>query len=336
MTSNPNNVLLMEDPFLREIKLHSIFWPHGMEKRQKFYKNPLTGKNPSARFVHYTSAEAALNIIRSKRIWMRNATCMTDYSEVQHGFSILREFFVNQENLKAFTGVLDAFFEGAALEAIKLFDQWWRDIQFNTYITSISEHDDSEDVRGRLSMWRAFGGNVARVALVLKIPWKMESDNLPNLFFSPVAYLSKDDVHKEIDMVIKNIRENAEFLKLLSRAQIIDAVFSMLLTSVLCLKHEGFHEEREWRVIHAPRRTPSSIMESSTEVIKGVPQIVYKIPLDSNLLQDISLPKLFDRVIIGPSPYPWAMYEAFTHALTEAGIVDAGAHVFTSNIPIRA
>lgn len=41
------------------------------------------------RFVHYTSADAALKIIRSKRIWMRNdqiaATLLEDsFEETEH------------------------------------------------------------------------------------------------------------------------------------------------------------------------------------------------------------------------------------------------------------
>ena len=37
----------------------------------------------------------------------------------------------------------------------------------------------------------------------------------------------------------------------------------MLVAGVTCLKHEGFHEEREWRVLYAPNRTASPLMEHS-------------------------------------------------------------------------
>jgi hypothetical protein len=50
-----------------------------------------------ARFVHYTSAESALSIIKSKHLWMRNTTCMTDFREVQHGFDILARFFFDEQ-----------------------------------------------------------------------------------------------------------------------------------------------------------------------------------------------------------------------------------------------
>jgi hypothetical protein len=58
-------------------QLERIFMPMAFEQREEFH-----ARDSSARFVHYTSAEAALSIIRSKRIWMRNTTCMADYREV--------------------------------------------------------------------------------------------------------------------------------------------------------------------------------------------------------------------------------------------------------------
>src|SRR6266567_245121 len=160
-------------------RLESIFSPHAVSQMQEFFK-----KQPDqtqARFVHYTSAEAALRIIGSKRIWMRNVTCMSDYSEVQHGFRILNNIFSEPSKRKIFDEALDACAPGAAAEAIKLFNSWWADISLNTYITSISEHDEKEDRHGRLSMWRAFGGNVARVAIVFKVSSSLLNAGVFNL-----------------------------------------------------------------------------------------------------------------------------------------------------------
>jgi hypothetical protein len=44
---------------------------------------------------------------------------------------------------------------------------------------------------------------------------------------------------------------------------------------------------------------------------------------------------MFDRLIIGPSPYPLVMCDAFTEALKAAGIPDAENRVRASGIPIR-
>ena len=322
------------------IRLEGIFTPHARAKRDAFYHIDNDSQVPSPkRFVHYTSAEAALSIIKTKRMWMRNTTCMSDYREVQHGFELLNKFFSDKSKKEAFTAALDTCSPNSAEEAINLFNQWWSDTQSNTYIASVSEHDDDEDLYGRLSMWRAFGGMTARVAIVFSVPWVSLGALALNLTLNPVAYLSEDEHQAEINAVIKNIRENCDFLGSVERSHIVGSVFNMLLAGVTCLKHKGFNEEREWRVLYAPNRDPSPLMEQSTEVIGGVPQIVYKAPLDGNVSQDladIEMSRIVDRLIIGPSPYPWVMYQAFVAALNEIGVLDASKRVFVSDIPIRA
>lgn len=318
------------------VRLGNIFMPYATKQRQAFFE-----KEPNqthARLVHYTTAESALSIISSKRFWMRNTNCMSDYREVQHGFDIFNRFFSDQAKHKAFTEALDTCAQGVALEAIKMFNDSWNDIRFNTYISSISEHQEQEDLHGRLSMWRAVGGSAARVGIVLNIPSVSQGSLALSLLFSPVAYLTEASAHKVLEEVIENIRANCDYLRTVERSILVSTVFMMLLAGVVCLKHEGFHEEREWRAIYAPKRWPSALMESSTEVIGGIPQIVYKIPLDvkvSEYLTDLDLSKMFDRLIVGPTPYPWPMYEAFVDALVRAGVADADKRLFASGIPIR-
>lgn len=329
-----NTSIATSEQFQLAIRLESIFMPNTRARRDALYNN-----QERSRFVHYTSAEAALNIIKTKRVWMRNTTCMSDYREVQHGFDMLNAFFMDSSKKGKFVAAIDACSANVATEAMDLFNQWWKDIQFNTYVASISEHDDKEDQHGRLSMWRGFGGNTARVAVVFSIPWFSGASAALNLSFSPVSYLKQEEVHAEIEAVIDNIHTNRDFLCAIDRQALLAYTFNMLVTGVTCLKHEGFHEEREWRVIYAPMRRPSPLVERSTEMVGGVPQVIYKIPLDvgvSNDLAGLEFAHIFDRLIIGPSQYPWAMYEAFVDALTKAGVPDAPARVCTSGIPIRA
>jgi hypothetical protein len=80
-------------------------------------------------------------------------------------------------------------------------------------------------------------------------------------------------------------------------------------------------------------------MSHETEIIRGVPQIVCKLPIQGPPPADLAgldIPHMLDRIIIGPTQYPWPMYEAFVMALTDAGIPDAGSRLVVSDIPIRA
>ncbi len=316
-------------------RLESIFMPHFKEQCDKFFKT-VTDKS---RFVHYTSADAALSIIQNKRIWMRNTVCMSDFQEVQYGYDILHNYFYDPTKGKAFFDALEQCVPGIVLEAIKLFDQWWNIIKSQTFITSVSEHDDSEDIHGRLSMWRAFGGHKTRVALVFNLPVFSEGSQALNLMFNPVAYLTKDEVHGVMNQVKENIEANSDFLSNVERQSIVNQIFYMLRASVVCLKHEGFKEEREWRAIFTPNLLGATpLMEPpSTQVLEGIPQLVYEIPLDesvSPILADLEFSRLFDRLIIGPTPYPLPIYQAFETALKNAGV--ANPIIQVSGIPIRS
>jgi hypothetical protein len=258
---------------------------------------------------------------------------------VQHGFDIFNRYFLDAARRKAFVAAFDAVAPGAADDAFTAFNNWWQDLRLNTYIACVSEHQDSEDVHGRLSMWRAFGGAATRVGIVLRFPFVSISAVSLALNFSPVAYLPESGAHGVIDQVIANVRANRDYLRALKREVLVQLVFQMFASGIVCLKHEGFHEEREWRAIYTPKRWSSPLMESSVEVVAGVPQAVYKIPLDglaSPLIADLDFAQVFDRLIVGPTPYPWPIYGAFVEVLKASGVPKAEERVCVSNIPIRA
>jgi Protein of unknown function (DUF2971) len=318
------------------MRIMGITMPYALKQMQAVYQR--TPGQTHARFIHYTTAEAALSIIRTKRFWLRNTNCMSDYSEVQHGFDIFNHYFLDDAKRKAFVDAFDACIPGAADDAFAAFRNWWQDLRLNTYIACVSEHEDSENMHGRLSMWRAFGGTGTRVGIVLRFAYVSISAVHLALTFSPVAYLSQSGAHAVVDQVIANVQANRDYLRTLGREYLALVVFQIFASGIVCLKHEGFHEEREWRAIYTPKRWSSPIMESSTEVVAGVPQIVYKVPLDgsaSPLIADLDFTQVFDRLIVGPTPYPWPIYGAFVEALKEAGVPNADERVVVSNIPIR-
>jgi len=326
------------------MKLEEIFTPLFRKKRENAYK--ITGVDDTekfTRFVHYTTAEAALSIIQNKQIWLRKTTCMSDYLEVEHGFEILRKFFGNEAKLNIFSKVLDACVPGAAQEAIELFNRHLGSVRSSTYIASISEHNSEEDTHGRLSMWRAFGGNTGRVAIVFRLPWYteglIEGMQALNIFFSPVVYLTENDYEEECVTIVNNIKNNCELLQSIERSRIVNSIFHMLLTSTVCLKHHGFREEQEWRVIHYPNLWNSPLMKSEIKVITGVPQKIYKLPLDATVapsLAGLDFSSIFERLIIGPTEFSWAMFEAFSETLSNIGVPDATERICISNIPIRS
>jgi hypothetical protein len=332
---------LSESQYTLNRRLAGIFMPYAKKQADELYGDlPFSELGSvSKRFVHYTTAEAALKIIKTKRFWMRNTLCMADYREVQHGHDILHKIFADQSNVTAFHDALDRCSPGAAKEALEHFDRWFPDIRCNSYIACLSRHYDDEDTNGRLSMWRGFGGStMPRVAIVLKIPALSGAADFLHVLFSPVAYLSEKGAHDVMLSVIENVKKEAAFLRTIDRPIIIANIFHMLVAAVTCLKHDGFKEEAEWRAVYSPNRQKSSLINSSMETIAGVPQLVHSLPLDGNVsgeLASLDLVATFDRLIIGPSQYPIPMWTVFVEALRSSGIPDAHNRVCISGIPIR-
>ena len=178
--------------------------PYAKARTERRYPN----RDSTARYVHYTTAENALKIIQSKRLWMRNTACMSDYREVAHGHDLLLRLFKRFQD--DFISTLDACCPGVAREAIGAFDQRWNATRTTTHIACLSEHYDAEDMNGRLSMWRSFGsGSTPRVALVVRLPWFTGATLKLNVVFSPVAYFTDDHMATELSTVIRSIRENS-------------------------------------------------------------------------------------------------------------------------------
>jgi hypothetical protein len=187
-------------------------------------------------------------------------------------------------------------------------------------------------------MWRAYGGAASGVAMVLnRDVFAIESTTL-NVYSSPVAYLDENEFHQSILEIIKGISSSTEFIKQFQREKILELIFQTFIFGATCSKHPGFKEEREWRVLHFPKLHPSTTLSHSIETIKGAPQEIYKIPLNDKPekgLVGLEIPRLLNKIIIGPSKYPAPTYNAFVSILKQSGIQDATNRVIVSNIPLR-
>lgn len=296
-------------------------------------------RNAENRLVHYTSAENAMNIIKSQTFWLRNVRCMNDYSEVQHGIQMLLKVFGENENARRerLVRALDQVVDGAARAAIAEFDQWIPTLPDTTFIGCLSQWDN-DDQHGRLSMWRAYTATGAGVALILNSdPFLAETDAL-QAYSLPVAYLPEEGVAGGIDRCLSAIEANLSSLSVLNFDTIKNTVFWWLLTMAVSLKHPAFSEEREWRIIYLPNMWRSDIIEECVETIQGIPQVVQKIPLKDepgNGLIKADISNLIHKIIIGPSEFPLVLFDAFSNELKRKGVEVPNDRIGVSFIPLR-
>ena len=277
-----------------------------------------------------------MNILKSKEIWMRKSSCMEDYLEIQYGLDRLYRAYRNPKIGDHFKSVLNGLFDGIAIDIEKNFDGWTPHFLADTYFTCVSEHSDEEDTFGRLSMWRAYGDTTG-VAFVLNNPLFLNPAEGLKATVNPVSYLNDDEFENEFTRITDNISKEAEFFKAHERDEVIARIFHMLRFAVLCTKHPGFREEREWRVIYCPTLEASSYLTKDIRPIRNVPQPIYKIPLEDipEVGYFAAIPALINRIVIGPTQYPAALREAFVGLLDELGVSDSASKVCVSDIPLR-
>jgi Protein of unknown function (DUF2971) len=315
--------------------LDSILFKHLHEKTEEL-------SSGLVKFSQYTSADTALRIIRGKEVWFRNARLMNDFSEIRHGQDCLTNAWHNDVVGSRFRKLLDKIDPNLRLEIEKIFDETQGDRYAESYLLSVSEHhlnaeNGHEDLYGRLSMWRAYGGN-CNVAFVFH-PEQFQNDDVAvDAFTSPVLYRDVKGFLDWFSTYVEAIENHWQRISGFNKDYLKERILRVLHFAVLSLKHPGFEEEREWRVIVSPTLTGQRGLSRATEVVGGIPQIVYKMKLDSNVRKGIvgvPINSFLSKIIIGPSEYPYAVRDALVQALADAGIDDPSSKVSISDIPLR-
>ncbi len=202
------------------------------------------------RLVHYTSAESAYRIITGAEVWLRSAAVMNDFSEINHGLSCLHDAWESTSG-QALQQLLDRLRPGLRNELAELFNGHAPYLRDDTYLVSLSEHHDTEDQLGRLSMWRAYGGK-AGVALVLNPRAFLAATDVMKVFSEPVIYADQQSFVTWFQGWAAQLLAIEDALRTGNPDTTRNALFYAFRVFAMCTKHPGFAEEREWRVFHSP------------------------------------------------------------------------------------
>lgn len=291
-------------------------------------------KKRGFKFAHYTSAEVGAQIILKQNVWMRNASSMNDYSEVAFGSTCLKNAL--GQHGKRFFDVLNSVHPGLCEQVL----DWLGRADFNnhqhTYLTCVSEHRPN-DLIGQLSMWRAYGGPTAGVALIFNADFlDLETSSLAS-WSSPVLYGDSKYV-EEFERLVVSFEQNLGVLQAIEPDVLKNMLYNALQFSILSAKHIGFQEEREWRIIHSPRENASAWVQPTFETVRGKPEVVYHLPLqnaEGMNLPELDLDRLLHRVIIGPCQNPYQVASTFQDILESKGIKNADDRITLSLIPLR-
>ena len=306
--------------------VEELFFHHMLERLEEF-------KSSRCRYVHYTSAPVLLSILEKKEVWLRHTSLMNDYQEIERGIRAVTGFFgPNGTVSNRFWETLDECFDGASNAIKARYDFSLNDLRGNTFVMSLSGHLDKEDDIGRLSMWRAYAPKDG-VALVLNPDVFYQEENKLNVFSYPALYWTDDEISRRFLQTVDLFVENKELLLAMDFNAVVEGVLEMLVSYAICLKHPGFEEELEMRIVYRPNNRPSLATKKSIEVCGTTPQIVHKIPLSAEW--DTDLKTILNRVILGPSRSIIEVSNAVLAAMIEAEIPKANEKLYLSDIPLR-
>lgn len=292
--------------------------------------------NPNAKVAHYTNAQLAMQIIRGEEVWLMPTSSMNDTWELTYSFENTRNAIRSPQGQR-FIAEMERAAPGLISEVATIMDSWIGVIMANAYIVSLSIHTSSDDMRGRLSMLRQYGGDQPVALILNNNPFVKYTDAL-GANSAAVSYLEPDDFVKRFAAASRSVRRDKEMLEFADRDLLKAAVFQMLTSSILCVKHPGFAEEREWRVFHVAGMSEPGLTTIARESIRGTERLVCKLPFRERPGEQlgVTIPALLHRVILGSMTNRHVVKEELIELLRTKGVTDADQRVIESDTPYRS
>jgi hypothetical protein len=284
--------------------------------------------NPNTRIAYYTTAETALKIIQNRTFWLRNPQLMNDYAEVIHGEQCLQSVMADPEVIAKAADTVDVIFPGFFANLANTWTESNRSGNTLRFVACLSEIDVNDDM-GALSMWRAYGGNNG-VALVMSNSLLDLDANFINTFHSPVLYGDASRVKELFVEVLQNIFSIQAVVSGVGVPFLKYRLLNALEFAMLSVKHVGFSEEKEWRMIHHLSEE-SMHLKYRSEVVRGNAEVICEINLNSH--PALAPAAMIDKVIVGPCAFPASTAMAIRQAFHSVG--GTIPSVVTSDIPLR-
>jgi hypothetical protein len=324
---------------ITEEEIGALFAPLEAELNEDFVW--LVNKRPL--LAHYTSIDVIEKILRSGEIWFSNPLFMNDLEEMRFGMLEGRRLFEESEAVERFSG------SPARVDRIKhdfnfYFNQFDKEHAIDVYVFCLSEHDP-ENTDGLLSMWRGYGGQGNGAALVFNTGFiTSPKDNSP-LALTRVCYASRENrlswLQEKIEQWCNCLMESSICSSDEKLYVVAYRLFNLIKLFALKFKHDGFHEEREWRLIYMPDRDPQGVFlkERFGYVIgsRGVePKLKLKIePLLIEPRDTWTFATILEKIILGPSVASPLARSSVMRMLENMGKPEFAQKVAASTIPLR-
>lgn len=317
---------------LEIIQAFSPLYDDVVEADQFYVKKPL--------LAHYTSLSTLEKILETDEIWFSNPLFMNDLEEMRFGVLrgvdlVLRSQEISDAcNSASRAQLFTQYF-------VHYFQTFESEHAFDTYVFCLSEHD-RDDRDGMLSMWRGYGSNGHGAAIVFDTGQLRAVDHTP-LILAKVHYGS---VAERIAWLERTL---STFARIFRETEIPDdklylaahALFERIKVFALFSKHRGYAEEREWRIVYMRDRDQDNKLAPMFHYWIGPRGIELKLrlkvePIEGVTADDLSLEKIVERIVLGPSLSSPVATAAVVRMLDRLGKPYLKEKICASTIPLRS
>lgn len=286
-------------------------------------------ENGEITLTHYTTAEAAYNIISSKKIYMRDARFTNDRSEIKYGFDLINKAFSEkyQDLYRDLFSIIDKNIIDDFNEVI-IGDI--NNVLHNNFIFCLFGQracKKEELHNGILSMWRTYGG---KNGVCFQFNGSLVNTDLVNPVLSKVNYWNYNDLDAEMERFYKILIDNIDIISQ-NKSILLSKIVNKIKYDLAFIKNPCFSEENEWRLVCFPDFGSDREYIIENVIIRGIPQVVVSLPFSPDY--KTSFDEIISNVVIGPSNYAELVQRSIAELLRVEGLKNAYDRVTISDTP---
>jgi len=232
---------------------------------------------------HYTNHQGFSGILTSSSLWATDSLFLNDSSELSFGSELLKQSMMEK---------LDEHFDDPNEKDIAetIVDLTFYSLEETCqriYVTSFCEEGDL------LSQWRGYAG-ASGVSIGFNYPFfkntieKLDYPlgpvewKLSKVLYGEEARLLADKISliavKELKIYLQNENSTPKEFGNWQSSRILHSIYDIYQYFICSVKHDGFKEEKEWRLIGIERGIP--LVQYRTSATEIVPYIKFQFPDD--------------------------------------------------------
>lgn len=258
---------------------------------------------------HYTDLGGLVGILTSGQFWASNVSFLNDREELLFGLEVLTEelrTLVDDKRSEV------AF--GRAIESLK-----GGNLAGVYAVCFCENHDD-------LTLWRGYGTGYQNVSISFFRSRMYQRHGEPSAgTFEPVSYGREDGSSKLFERFRKDIWQSR--FRRRSEEELSRFILSEVGRLAAGIKHQGFCDEKEWRLIYIRHNLDQVEFRPRQNVLVPYIRIGSHIPIEARANLNIH------RITIGPGPDPELTASSVQLLLRKVGLQ---VPLFVSDVPFRS